>query len=890
MSEGKILTAQSENWSRRVTAWLRFSAKKVLMKFPLLHFLSRQIVLPLSVFFFFFFFAGPAQAQQTCTYTVQMFDSFGDGWNGGVLTVVSNGVTTTHALTTGASGSSAFQVVNGTPVVLSWQPGSFATEVSFNLVNPDGVVLYSSPNPIPAGEVFSTTGFCPNCPAPNPNLTIINQITDTSAFVNWFSVPVASSYIVEYGPHGFPLGTGIVLEANVSNSTLTGLNPGVDYDVYIASFCGEDSVSIYIGPYSFQTTYTPPGATGVTCDYTLNLFDSFGDGWSGGQLTVTQNGVSTSFTLVTGTSGSFTFTAQSNVPLYFSFTAGLWSYEVSYQIVDPNGLVIFEDGPGPQTGNVFSTIACPSCPGPVNAWMADVNANNARVAWTKTPGTTGNYIVEYGPMGFTLGAGTVVNVVGGLSTADITGLEENTWYNAYVTLDCGTEFSKPVGPLMFKTLWLKDVGVSGIITPNASEQCNLSSHETVTVLLTNFGQLPQTLFEFFFAVNGQVAPIPVPQDGLFTGVLGNDSTQVIQFETTWDFSEPGYYTIEAWTVMQGDSNPANDTFRIQVQTAFPKPVQEDFEDNVVQEGWTHNGFIYAPLSHNNPTYVLSRNLYSGVQNFTLTTNRLGPVFAGDSLYFDYRYVNWFDGTIPTVLGPNDKLELQISDDCGETYQTVLTMDSASHVVSTDFARKVFLLDGFSGKAINVRISATWGAGDYWFDLDNINVTGCPGNLAMLSTIKGSAEGSSTGSISLNPTVGTAPYTFLWDTGDTTAFVQNLPPGVYEVTVSDANGCTDSRVYEVGILVAADEVAGVEAISLYPNPTTGRAFLDLVLTEAMEVQVRVFSMSGRLVSDSGLLVGRELREELDLGNQPPGMYVLQVIANGTPHHAKLMVTR
>src|SRR5690606_927154 len=113
--------------------------------------------------------------------------------------------------------------------------------------------------------------------------------------------------------------------------------------------------------------------------------------------------------------------------------------------------------------------------------------------------------------------------------------------------------SKVIGPLSFQTIWLKDVGVT-MISPNMDDFCNLGSNETITVGLTNFGQLPQTLFEFYFSVNGVPASISIPQDGLFTGVVGNDSTQTIQFETTWDFSQPGLYVIEAWTELSGDSD------------------------------------------------------------------------------------------------------------------------------------------------------------------------------------------------------------------------------------------------------------------------------------------------------------------------------------------------
>jgi hypothetical protein len=46
-----------------------------------------------------------------------------------------------------------------------------------------------------------------------------------------------------------------------------------------------------------------------------------------------------------------------------------------------------------------------------------------------------------------------------------------------------------------------------------------------------------------------------------------------------------------------------------------------------------------------------------------------------------------------------------------------------------------------------------------------------------------------GSLTANPSGGTAPYNYLWNNGATTAAITNLNAGVYTVTVTDANGCS-----------------------------------------------------------------------------------------------------
>ncbi|MBK8846397.1 MAG: hypothetical protein IPO27_07575 [Bacteroidetes bacterium] len=53
----------------------------------------------------------------------------------------------------------------------------------------------------------------------------------------------------------------------------------------------------------------------------------------------------------------------------------------------------------------------------------------------------------------------------------------------------------------------------------------------------------------------------------------------------------------------------------------------------------------------------------------------------------------------------------------------------------------------------------------------------------------SCHGGSNGTITVVPTGGTAPYSYLWSNGKTTKFVIGLAAGTYTVTVTDAGGCT-----------------------------------------------------------------------------------------------------
>lgn len=68
----------------------------------------------------------------------------------------------------------------------------------------------------------------------------------------------------------------------------------------------------------------------------------------------------------------------------------------------------------------------------------------------------------------------------------------------------------------------------------------------------------------------------------------------------------------------------------------------------------------------------------------------------------------------------------------------------------------------------------------------------PDPLAANQTSTNESEvGANDGTATANPSGGTSDYTYLWDTGATTQTIENLAPGEYCVTVTDANGCTTS---------------------------------------------------------------------------------------------------
>ncbi|MBL7950761.1 MAG: T9SS type A sorting domain-containing protein [Flavobacteriales bacterium] len=125
------------------------------------------------------------------------------------------------------------------------------------------------------GEVgdFLLEMACPTCLAPT---AITASASDVSAFINWQSANVGSTYEIEYGPLGFALGSGTVVNGTVNtaaaSATIPDLDPGTEYAFYIHEVCGSEDQSATIGVFTFTTLEAPPasnaqcgGAIGIAC-------------------------------------------------------------------------------------------------------------------------------------------------------------------------------------------------------------------------------------------------------------------------------------------------------------------------------------------------------------------------------------------------------------------------------------------------------------------------------------------------------------------------------------------------------------------------------------------------------------------------------------------------
>ena len=85
-----------------------------------------------------------------------------------------------------------------------------------------------------------------------------------------------------------------------------------------------------------------------------------------------------------------------------------------------------------------------------------------------------------------------------------------------------------------------------------------------------------------------------------------------------------------------------------------------------------------------------------------------------------------------------------------------------------------------------------------------------------STTPISCTGANDGIAAMQPTGGTAPYTYLWNTGSTNSSIQGLGTGIYWCAVSDVNGCSVSDTFSIVESPTSLEILNSEVVNVSCN--------------------------------------------------------------------------
>ena len=292
---------------------------------------------------------------------LSMLDSYGDGWNGNVLTINGEDFTFTSADNGGDFADAC--VASADCYVFGWTNGSYIAETSWSLTLAD-TVLSGSNGSLPdaygdCGVLGCTDEFAPNynadateddgsCEFYCPDGTVQLDMTNTYGFGTiWYGnsavsvngtsyswteaapsacVDAADCYLFDFSSTSTFYGQYYGWELNLADTVIIGTGDSYD-DSY--GDCGVLGCTDENAPNYNPDATTEDGSCEFYCGdgfVALSMVDSYGDGWNGNVLTI--NGED--FTFTTGTNSDVCVTADTCYS--FAWTNGSFIGETSWTL------------------------------------------------------------------------------------------------------------------------------------------------------------------------------------------------------------------------------------------------------------------------------------------------------------------------------------------------------------------------------------------------------------------------------------------------------------------------------------------------------------------------------------------------------------------------------
>ena len=352
-----------------------------------------------------------------------------------------------------------------------------------------------------------TVAAPPSCPG--PTALVGTPISLTSATISWTAPSPAptSGYQYFYSTTATAPTAGTTpsgsTAAGVTTANLSSLTSGTTYYFWVRSVCSVGDLSSWAGAGTFYVGYCVPVTTfgctdgDVIARVVLNTLDNnSGTGCPSGLAgysDYTTNPLLTTTLLPSSTYSCTVYAGQygegyaawidynddgvfdnvterigySNGQVAGSGIVGVLGSSASFPITlactPPAGnhrlrvrAMYFTNGINvtPCTSNSYGEIedyiitiaAAPACPSPGSVSTITPTSNSVALTWATSCASSSSYDFEYGPVGFTLGSGTLVSnqpvtISAPNASYTITGLQAGTTYDVYYRANCGTSTS-----------------------------------------------------------------------------------------------------------------------------------------------------------------------------------------------------------------------------------------------------------------------------------------------------------------------------------------------------------------------------------------------------------------------------------------------------------------
>lgn len=352
------------------------------------------------------FATSPCAVSEQCVYLVDLYDTFGDGWNGAAITFWQSGVpvgTLGANFATGSSFNDSIVLCDNisTYVTLS-AAGGFPNEVEVVVIQPNGdtAAVHVAVGGLVTGDTLMN--FTTNC---SPCGTYVAPFFE-SFELNSPSIACWTNETVSDTALAWGLGAGS------SGGAVSAPYAGALNAVYVSQGpSGAGDTTRLVSPVLDLTTLVSP-----QLNFWYAQEDWFGD----------QNITNVYYRTSATAAWTFLWGDASNQPAWTNAIVNLPNPSATYQIAIEG---INNWGRANVVDSLMITDAAIVCSLPDSVMASNITTTNADISWQSGTNASTSFI-EYGPVGFTPGTGAIVSPATSVTT--LSSLMPGTLYEACV--------------------------------------------------------------------------------------------------------------------------------------------------------------------------------------------------------------------------------------------------------------------------------------------------------------------------------------------------------------------------------------------------------------------------------------------------------------------------
>jgi hypothetical protein len=421
-----------------------------------------------------------------------------------------------------------------------------------------------------------------------------------------------------------------------------------------------------------------------------------------------------------------------------------------------------------------------------------------------------------------------------------------------------------------------DVGVIAVTEPNTG--VGLTTLENVTCTIKNYGATPATGFSVSYTINGGT-----PVTETFLGTINFGQTADYTFAAGADLSTVGTYEICVYTELTGDAIPANDQACAVVYSL----------DNVATKLVLVEHFTQAscgPCASQNP--ALDALITSAANADKVAHIAYHTSWPGSDPMYDFNVANNLDDARVDYYNVSGVPNCVIAGNQGQGLPSIVDQDA----IDMEYARPG--LFNISGTAI-MDMSSNDLTVDLEFEayasfpngavkghvvlVEEVNYTSAPGSNGetYFPDVMRRMFPSEAGTNLNNPSVG--------DISDVEfTYTMQAPIDAYNTKlICFVQNDMDKEVYmatiiEVQVINSSEELEE-NAISIYPNPTTGV----FTLNNAANSKISIYNILGDVVAE---FENADRSTRIDLSDCAKGSYFVKIASNKEVVTKTIQITR